>query len=379
MGARLFAAVVAGLFPAILLGQRAEPVPMLRGTIEVSIGSEDDDRYMFANVYGITVDGVGRMVVADLGQKSVRVFDAGGRFLFNVGGTGSGPGEFVDGCCPRFGPTGELWIRDMGNARHVRFAVDGTRAVERGVVRMSGSNVGFRGDVALPSDSTLIDVLPRREPNQAALGFDLQTMAFDGRVLRTIQTRTPPSDSLAMRVVELKQGKNQVLRYFYPPYPPTALFALAQNGDFALAISSRYAITWHAPDGTVRHVIRRDGTDRPVLSAAERARAQQDVKRMADVSGGRANFEVPARKQPVRSMQFDAAGRLWIERAVPDGADREADVYDGSGRLAEVRRWPSNISFSGAYLGTDFAVGVRTDSLGVPQVVRVRFTGMPGR
>jgi hypothetical protein len=238
--------------PAVLAAQPAAPAPVLRGTVELSIGAEDDDRYLFANISGITVDRAGRIVVADIGQKSVRVFDASGRFLFNVGGSGSGPGEYVDGCCPRFGPTGDLWIRDMGNARHVRFAVDATSARERGVLRMTGSNVGFRGDVALPSDSTLIDVVPRREPNQPALGFDLQVMTLGGRVVRTTHTRTPPADSLEMRLIERKQGDIPVIRYFYPPYPPTALFALAQDGEFALGISSRYSISWHAPDGGVR-------------------------------------------------------------------------------------------------------------------------------
>lgn len=364
---------------AALAAQSAAPAPVLRGAVELSIGSEDDDRYLFANVSGITVDRSGRIVVADIGQESVRVFDASGRFLFNIGGSGSGPGEYVDGCCPRFGPSGDLWIRDMGNARHVRFAVDATRARERGVLRMSGSNVGFRGDVALPSDSTIIDVVPRREPNQVALAFDLQVMTLDGRVVQTTHTRTPPADSLEMRLVELKQGNSQVIRYFYPPYPPTALFALAQNGEFALGISSQYSISWHAPDGTIRHLIRRDGIDRPALSAGEREKAQQDVKRVATVSGGKARFDVPSRKQPVRSIQFDATGRLWIERSLPEGAQREADVYDRSGRLAEVRRWPSNVSFSGGYLGADVAVGARTDSLGAQQVVRVRFTRQPPR
>jgi hypothetical protein len=100
---------------------------------------------------------------------------------------------------------------------------------------------------------------------------------------------------------------------------------------------------------------------------------------MADLSGGKASFTVPARKQPVRSIQFDGNGRLWIERSQPAGAEREADVYDRSGRLAEVRRWPSNVSLSGGYLGAEVAVGVRTDSLGAQQLVRVRFTRPPPR
>ena len=347
--------------------------PVLRGSVDLAIGSETDERYLFANVMGIDVDRTGRIVVADLGEKSVRLFDPAGKFLFSIGRSGSGPGEYIDGCCARFAPDGDLWIRDMGNTRHVRFALEAGMAVERGVVRMSAANVGFRGEVAPLADGTIIDVVPRREPNKAALGFDLQQLAADGKVLRTVSTRTPPDDSLAMKVVELKQGNSQVLRYFYPPFPPLALFALSGTGEVAMAISSRYAVSLHAPDGSTRHVIVKEGTARPALSAAERERAQRDVNRMREVSGGKAAYDVPARKQPLRAIQFDVAGRLWVERAVADGAEREADVYDKSGKLVELRRWPANVSFANGYLGTDVAVGVRTDSLGVPQVVRVRF------
>jgi hypothetical protein len=353
--------------------------PVLRGSVELAIGSETDERYLFANVMGIDVDRAGRIVVADLGQKTVSLFDASGKFLFPIGRSGAGPGEYVDGCCARFAPNGDLWIRDMGNTRHVRFALESTRAVERGVVRMSAANVGFRGEVAPVADGTIIDVVPRREPNKAALGFDLQQLSADGKVLRTVSTRTPPDDSLEMKVVEVKQGNSVALRYFYPPYPPLALFALASTGEFAMAISSRYAVSLHATDGTTRHVIVRDGTARPTLSAAERERAQRDVTRMREMSGGKAAYDVPVRKQPVRGIQFDISGRLWVERAVADGADREADVYNKSGTLVELRRWPGNVSFANGYLGTDVAVGVRTDSLGVPQVVRVRFVRIASR
>jgi sugar lactone lactonase YvrE len=357
----------------------SQTAPVFRGSVELAIGSETDERYTFANVMGIDVDRAGRIVVADLGQKTVSLFDASGKFLFAIGRSGGGPGEYVDGCCVRFSPTGELWIRDMGNTRHVRFMMEPTKAVERGVVRMSAANVGFRGEIAPLADGTIIDVVPRSEPGKVAHGFDLQQLSADNKVLRTVSTRIPPDDSLAIKLIALKQGNSEVLRYFYPPHPPYALFALARDGEFAMAISSRYAVSLHSPDGAIRHVIRRDGTARPTLSAAERERAQRDVSRMREVSGGKAAFDVPARKQPLRGIQFDAAGRLWVERAVPDGAEREADVYEQSGRLVELRRWPANVSFANAYLGSDVAVGVQIDSLGVPKVVRVRFRRVTDR
>jgi hypothetical protein len=358
---------------------QSQSAPVYRGSVELAIGSESDERYMFARVMGIDVDRIGRIVVADLGQKTVSLFDASGKFLFSIGRSGAGPGEYVDGCCPRFAPNGDLWIRDMGNTRHVRFTLDSTRAVERGVVRMSAGNVGFRGEVAPLADGTIIDIVPRREPNKTALGFDLQQLSADSKVLRTISTRTPPDDSLAMKVVELKQGNNQVLRYFYPPHPPFALFALSRTGAFAMAISSRYSVSLHAADGAVRHVMSRVDAERPALSAAERENAQRDVDRMRQMSGGRAAFDIPARKQPLRAIQFDVSGRLWVERSVAQNAEHEADVYDQSGKLVELRRWPANVSFANGFLGTETAVGVRTDTLGVVQIVRVRFSQVVNR
>lgn len=373
-------------FGLILMGSvaltcvaHAQATPVFRGSVELAIGSEADERYMFANVMGIDVDRTGRIVVADLGQKTVSLFDATGKFLYSIGRSGAGPGEYVDGCCPRIAPNGDLWIRDMGNTRHVRFTLDATKAVEHGVVRMSAANVGFRGEVAPLADGTITDVVPRREPNKTAMGFDLQQLSAESKVLRTISTRMPPDDSLAMKVVEVKQANSVALRYFYPPYPPVALFALSRNGEFAMAISSRYAISLHAADGTIRHIITNNDVARPALSAAEREHAQQDVKRMLDFSGGKASFDVPARKQPLRALQFDINGRLWVERSVAEGTEREADVYDQAGKLVELRRWPSNVSFANGYLGPDVAVGVRTDSLGVAQVVRVRFSRVASR
>jgi hypothetical protein len=255
----------------------------------------------------------------------------------------------------------------------VRFSLASTRAVERGVLRITTGNTGFRGDLALLPDGNIIDVVPRREPGQLTSGVDLQLTARDGRVLRTTRVRTPPSDSLDVVMVPFITQGGRGFNYFYPPHGATALFALARSGDFAIGISSRYALSVHAPDGALRHIIRREDAERPPLSHAERSSAEKSVKENADASGGRARFNVPSRKQPVRSIAFDEDGRLWVERSVADGADRVADVYDRTGRLAEVRRWPAGASIVDGFLGRDIAVGVQTDSLGVPNVVRVRF------
>ena len=89
---RAFIVVASAALTVNAIAQSAG-APVLRGTVELSIGSEVDEPYLFANVMGIDVDRSGRIVVADLGQKSVRMYDATGKFLFMIGRSGAGPGE----------------------------------------------------------------------------------------------------------------------------------------------------------------------------------------------------------------------------------------------------------------------------------------------
>jgi len=50
--------------------------------------------YLFQRVAGVRRLGDGRIVVADRGHSTVRVFDATGRHVVTLGGEGQGPGEF---------------------------------------------------------------------------------------------------------------------------------------------------------------------------------------------------------------------------------------------------------------------------------------------
>lgn len=361
--------------PLLLHAQGSGTVPSLRGTVDLVIGSEDDEHYLFASVVGIAADASGRIVVADLGQKSVRLYDAKGHFLYAVGREGKGPGEYIRGCCVRFSPSGELWVRDMGNSRYVRFALEASRAVEHGVAKMQESTdralaVGF----GFTPEGALVDLGATHAPLSPSAGFNLHVTTPDGRVVRTGHARAAPIESLDVQVVPYDPGGGgRAEAYFWSPYAAQSLFALAPNGDFALAMSSRYAVSWHAVDGAKKRVITRANVERPLLSAAERARAAEAVERDTKRSGGKAHLEVPERKQPLRALHFDLSGRLWIERSVADGAEREADVYEPGGKRVQTRRWPSNVDLTFGHLGDAFALGVRTDSLGVPQVVRVRF------
>ena len=61
---------------------------------DLSIGSEEDENYMFYLVWHIAVDKKGNIYVVDWGKKHVQMFDDRGQYIRTIGRQGQGPGEF---------------------------------------------------------------------------------------------------------------------------------------------------------------------------------------------------------------------------------------------------------------------------------------------
>src|SRR5690606_1897816 len=54
-----------------------------------------EEPYQLDRVLDVTVDERGRIYVANNGSLTIRVYNATGQFLHEVGGRGNGPGEFA--------------------------------------------------------------------------------------------------------------------------------------------------------------------------------------------------------------------------------------------------------------------------------------------
>jgi len=61
---------------------------------DLSVGSEEDDNYLFYRVRAIAVDDENNIYVVDMGNYRVQEFDKNGRYLRTIGRKGQGPGEF---------------------------------------------------------------------------------------------------------------------------------------------------------------------------------------------------------------------------------------------------------------------------------------------
>ncbi len=85
----------------------------------------------FERPSGVAVNADGsRIYVVDTGgvdsqNHRVRVFDANGSFLFDIGGRGDGPGQFNLPLMAAVGPQGRLYVVDAGNFRVQVFSAEG--------------------------------------------------------------------------------------------------------------------------------------------------------------------------------------------------------------------------------------------------------------
>ena len=346
--------------------------PALRGTIDLAIGSVDETReaYIFGTVSSLALLEDGRILVADHSTNDVRVFGPDGRHHFAIGRAGAGPGDLRTPCCLVIDRHGRLWVRDVGNRRYSIFEVGPSKATFVRTIRSQVASPRALNDrVQWDDRGRIVDL--------GQLPNDVMQRAFlDSTGNASWDTlRSPPAESLSVMRVPRRVEGGTAIYYFYQPHGPGALRAHGPRGETAEAVSSTYAVSWLDATGRRIVLIQRDMTP-PELSARERreaARELDDVARQAGVARGALPFDVPARKPPLRDLGFDLDGRLWIERTVPDGQPREADVFERDGRRVGVMTWPAHVSLRHRTVRGRTAVGVAIDSLGTNTIVRLRF------
>lgn len=165
-----------------------------------------------------------------------------------------------------------------------------------------------------------------------------------------------------------------IAMYFYQPYAARELIAHGPGGRWAHGLSSTYEITLH--DGDTSRVIVGSAA-RPALSDEERVAAQERLEsdaRRAGIAVRQLPYGVPDRKPPLQAIFFDEEGTLWVELSRADGEPRAAELWNGEGELIRRVQWPGDIAIATpGWVGSNSALGIRRDSLGVEHVVRLSF------
>jgi hypothetical protein len=322
----------------------------------------------FAGIAGAVRLTNGRVVIADRGSQTLRMFDTHGAHLRDIGRVGEGPGEFrgLDGVALLRGDSIAAW--DLRLRRLSVFDPTGRMAREM-APRDLGLFPRFKGvlndgSVVLtagvhPGRSMVVSTAPRRD-SVTYLRFS------PGGVLLDTLGKYPGAETVmlmstgAMTMEEVVFGRD---------------FHLVVGRDrYYGADDDRFELTeYRLPATPVRRIYKRHPPRQ--VSDADLARF---LKQPRDVSGvppqlraqlAKRNPGVPHRPTlpAFESLLLDAEGYLWVEHPrVTEAESGRWDVFDREGK------WVTTVATPAGYrvlqIGRDFTLGTARDTLDVEHV-----------
>lgn len=352
---------------------RTEPV--------VSIGQvEGGEEYTFGAIADVAVDRRGRVLVLDALTQQAMAYDADGRFLFRVGGPGEGPGELsTEIMAIGVGPGDSIGILDYWQMRLNVYAPDGAfvRTVSmRGFGRQGPYEFNLLGDGRLLVRwlTYKVDLLRRFTPWDVLLRSDAAQSAFD--TLMAFDYRPPNFGDVYTDLL---------LR---PMFVNAAFYDVLADGRIAWSALERAQLAIHAPDGSLRRLVRSDGWRRRATTAEERTTLELVYRAGAGRSGWPPPEAVvyPDSLPAITAVRASPDGGFWVQRMGPlqelaPGALFVAsrvgwlggttwEVYDRDGRRRATVELPERFRLT--RVGDSTVVGIRRNEMDVERVMVLR-------
>lgn len=359
---------------------------------ELDIGTADGPpETQFGNVAGVTTDSEGRVYILDQQAKKVRVFDADGGFVREMGGEGTGPGElsqFTAGLLRLAGDT--IVVPDPLQQRVNRYAPDGTPAGSFPMMMVDG--MAIRWDIT--PDRRMVHQTRRlpmgpaapgaaEQPAPGTTGDPIVVRGLDGSVIDTLAV-LPPGKTMTM-----SGGQMRMTLFESEP-----VWDLGPDGLLVTALNDDYRAHVYSPDGTLARIITLPFQRRPITEA-DKSQILSALREMMRSSGAPPEAIEPAIQMMGFAEFFPAfatvlvapGGQIWVQRVrspesiaasggqfdITDLGAKEWDAFDGQGRYLGVVELPDR--FTPLHVEGDAIYGVWKDDLDVQHVLRLRVSG----
>ncbi|MDH4351928.1 MAG: hypothetical protein OEW56_12345, partial [Gemmatimonadota bacterium] len=339
---------------------------------QVTIGVLDGpDGYQLFGVAAAARLSDGSFVVVDGGSRTIRRYDTDGRFVWAVGGRGSGPGEFEAPEQVVVTASDSIIIWDNALYRLTRLTPAGelvdVQTVDRGAIAKAVDPPLYPGTASLlPGGALLVRLVEKAKgapagifrPRSGALrtsmdGLDTDTlMFFGGEEQETVRAPWGPFP------VALPAAKRTVMTV----QPTESRACIGDQEGPAVACfgpgAARVLVRWDADPAPVTA----DDIDTwrditKALYAQKMTEAQ--LRQMLE------QVTVPTTRPPYTRLTLDRAGNLWVTRTTTTGtstAPAEHLVFDPTGVwLGRVAVPPLRV----LEIGEDYVLGIHRDDLGV--------------
>jgi hypothetical protein len=315
----------------------------------------------------------GRIIVADGGSTSLKIFGEAGMLLRSIGRSGDGPGEFR-GINQFERLTGDsLAVWDFAQARLTVFDADGNVGRE---VRIGATEASPMSDIiGTFDDGTLLtrDFVRLAETPSGLVRHDVGAFHLDvnGNVLDTI----PPIHSGEIWFVPRNGG----FSVFSVPMPRTTDI-VAHGSSILVGDTDRAEIRVLSASGEPRMLVRwhsrpRAITEPDIASARAQALAEESSEsERTEVERMFAQIDMPPTMPAFGALRVDTAGNLWVMdyRTDWDEGDVSWSVFDPDGAMIAHLSMPGG--FMPTHIGDDFVLGIATDELDVEHVKLYRLT-----
>ena len=294
---------------------------------EASIGIErGEDEYMLGRVSGMAATDE-RIYVVDAQVPAIRIYDWDGDFIENLGGMGSGPGEYRSPQAVGVDHDGRIYVYDADGNRLVTYSATGQPIATVGLpccrVRYEDlMTVTEAGEVYLRGDYPAGGAAADESPFEArARGHML--IQPDGSGGDVLEIPRFEASSVLLRAVGAR-----LVREFVAPFHPGPVHVFAPTPAVVAGFSSVYRFEVRHLDGRVTVIERRWN---PVPLTPEEAAAYRDGvtthMRTFDPAWQWGEVGVAPTKPAFNAFVPAMSGELWVVRDGPgyrvEGCDEE--------------------------------------------------------
>jgi len=357
---------------------------------EASIGVlEGAEEYMLGAVSSVAYDGE-RIVVADRQVPAVRIYDAVGTYLSDLGGVGEGPGEYQSPASVVVANDGRILVRDDRGRRILIYAANGdyleSYRLEGGL--QTGAQMQVTAD-GTPYTIVIVETLENDPSRLWILG--MQAHGPDGPYGEPI---VPPIQELSEGVLVARREGSTSMNGV--PFWPTESWTMTAALDVISGVATEYRFEMRRADGS-RLVVQHQSTPaavQPDETDWYRRRATAQM-RSTDPSWVWNGPEIPATKPAFARLISSRSGEIWVlrsgsgERIVPCNEDAETpqefsaepcwrerstfDVFGPDGRYLGAIEVPPDMNlYPPPYVDGDTVIARVEDGYGTISVKRFR-------
>jgi hypothetical protein len=287
----------------------------------------DDLTRPFHTPQWVAVDRDGGIYVGDISESIIHAFDASGLYRTTIGRPGPGPGE-ID-FLRSIAIVGDNLVAVTALAQITIWDLDGNL---REIITKPRSVRGLPQVVEEGERDSIVMVTG--ESSRWEASFWLHEMSLTGEIIASY------GDSLT---VPSTVGK--------PPLPDrdTPLWAVSPTGAVYTAVPDEYEVSAYAADGTPTWVLTTDYAA-PALDDADVSRAME-MARWGRRSAKRGDYSWPERFKPLRHLNVDGHGHLFVYLFTRDAAYAEGWRVGGSKWMVDVYSRDGERLFTGTIDG----------------------------